>query len=30
VMKVAILKSGVGYISWTKWSTSFRMILSLV
>ena len=28
VMKVAIMKSGVGYISWMKWSTSFKMISS--
>ena len=29
VMKLAIAKSGVGFISWSKWSASGRMLASL-
>lgn len=29
VMKLAIEKSGVGYISWQKWTASYKMLYSL-
>jgi hypothetical protein len=29
VMKLAIAKSGVGFISWSKWSATGRMLASL-